>query len=210
MSIEKKTGIHGTSPIDCRRVSQELYKKDRTLWEKLPRLVQGDYNSVSLYEQAIDAYSARFENLPFINDIVKNAVLPDSFGLKNGKSPDSLLMLSLYAVADVGNGQKVVKLLVEEMNDPGSETTKKRSYQLRNIEKAFAASVRVQGKATSSAPSSVTNTANAVRTIGVLFSNVKQKDRPVYSNTSDTSISGPISGRTSKKSMRCSRAYRWA
>ena len=53
-------------------------------------------------------------------------------------------------------------LLVEEMNDPGSETTKKRSYQLRNIEKAFAASVRVQGKATSSAPSSVTNTANAI------------------------------------------------
>ena len=61
MSIEKKTGIHGTSPIDCRLVSQELYKKDRTLWEKLPRLVQGNYNSVSLYEQAIDAYSARFD-----------------------------------------------------------------------------------------------------------------------------------------------------
>lgn len=59
-------------------------------------------------------------NLPFIYDIVKNAVLLDSFGLKNGKSPDSLLMLSLYAVADVGNGQEVVKLLVEEMNDPGS------------------------------------------------------------------------------------------
>ena len=35
MSIEKKTGIHGTSPIDCRRVSQELYKTDRTLWEKI-------------------------------------------------------------------------------------------------------------------------------------------------------------------------------
>lgn len=67
-------------------------------------------------------------------------------------------MHSLYAVADVGNGQEVVKLLVEEMNDPGSETTKKRSYQLWNIEKAFAASVRVQVKATSS----VTNTANAI------------------------------------------------
>lgn len=35
MSIEKKTGIHGTSPIDCRLVSQELYKTDRTLWEKI-------------------------------------------------------------------------------------------------------------------------------------------------------------------------------
>lgn len=101
-------------------------------------------------------------NLPFINDIVKNAVLLDSFGLKNVKSPDSLLMHSLYAVADIGNGQEVVKLLVEEMNDPGSGTTKRRSYQLQNIEKAFAASVRVQGKATSSAPSSVTNTANAI------------------------------------------------
>lgn len=163
MSIEKKTGIHGTSPIDCRRVSQELYKKDRTLWEKLPRLVQGNYNSESLYEQAIDAYSARFdESAVYINDIVKNAVLLDSFGLKNGKSPDSLLMHSLYAVADIGNGQEVVKLLVEEMNAPGSGTTKKRFYQPQNIEKAFAASVRVQGKATSSAPSSVTNTANAI------------------------------------------------
>ena len=149
-------------------------------------------------------------NLPFINDVVKNAVLLDSFGLKNGKSPNSLLMHSLYAVADIGNGQEVVKLLVEEMNAPGSGTTKKRFYQPQNIEKAFAASVRVQGKSTSSAPSSVTNTANAIRTIAVLFSNVKQKDRPVYSNTSDASISGPISGRTSKKSMRCSRAYRWA
>lgn len=118
--------------------------------------------SVSLYEQAIDAYSARFENLPFINDIVKNAVLLDSFGLKNEKSPNSLLMHSLYAVADIGNGQEVVKLLVEEMNDPGSGTTKRRSYQPQSIEKAFAASVRVQGKATSSAPSSVTNTANAI------------------------------------------------
>lgn len=67
-------------------------------------------------------------------------------------------MHSLYAVVDIGNGQEVVKLLVEEMNDSCSETTKKRSYQLRNIEKAFAASVRVQGKATSS----VTNTANAI------------------------------------------------
>ena len=125
MSIEKKTGIHGTSPIDCRLVSQELYKTDRTLWEKLPRLVQGNYNSVSLYEQAIDTYSARFENLPFINDIVKNAVLLDSFGLKNGKSPDSLLMHSLYAVADVGNGQEVVKLLVEEMNAPRQRNNEK-------------------------------------------------------------------------------------
>ena len=125
MSIEKKTGIHGTSPIDCRLVSQELYKTDRTLWEKLPRLVQGNYNSVSLYEQAIDTYSARFENLPFINDIVKNAVLLDSFGLKNGKSPNSLLMHSLYAVADVGNGQEVVKLLVEEMNAPRQRNNEK-------------------------------------------------------------------------------------
>ena len=67
-------------------------------------------------------------NLPFINDIVKNAVLLDSFGLKNGKSPDSLLMLSLYAVADVGNGQEVVKLLVEEMNAPPAAEQRKRDF----------------------------------------------------------------------------------
>ena len=112
--------------------------------------------------------------LPYINDIVKKSVLLDSVGVGKGKtkSGNSLLMHSLYAVSDIGNGPEVLRLYVEEMNDPNSGDTKKRAYQLHNIEKAFAASVRVQGNA----PSSLTNTANAIRTVSDLFAAVKNMD----------------------------------
>lgn len=112
--------------------------------------------------------------LPVINDIVKKAILLDSYGqdVDKIKSPNSLLIHSLYAVADIGNGSEVLKLYVEEMNDPAAKNTKKRAYQLQNIEKAFNASVRVQGNA----PSSLTNTSNAIRTVADLFAAVKSMD----------------------------------
>lgn len=110
--------------------------------------------------------------LPYINDIVRKAVLLDSFGQGKTKSENSLLMHSLYAVSDIGNGPEILKLYVEEMNDPNSDNTIKRSYQLQNIEKAFAASGRVQGNA----PSSVTNTANTVRSVADLFVAVNRMD----------------------------------
>ncbi len=112
--------------------------------------------------------------LPYINDIVKKAILLDTWGFnqKDIKSENSLLMHSLYAVADIGNGPVILKLYVEEMNDPSRADTSKRAYQLQNIEKAFNASVRVQGKT----PSSLTNTKNAIRTVADLFSAVKQQD----------------------------------
>ena len=58
------------------------------------------------------------------------------------------------------------------MNTPGSDRTAKRAYQLQNIEKAFAASVRVQGLALSS----ITNTTNAISTVADLFDAVKRYD----------------------------------
>ena len=112
--------------------------------------------------------------LPYIEDIVKKAILLDTNGMRRGKakSQNSLLMHSLYAVADTGNGPEVLKLYVEEMNTPGSDRTAKRAYQLQNIEKAFAASVRVQGIALSS----ITNTTNAISTVADLFDAVKRYD----------------------------------
>ena len=119
--------------------------------------------------------------LPYINDIVRKAVLLDSYGIgvRKAKSDNSLLMHSMYAVADIGNGPEVLKLYVEEMNNPASDLTTKRSYQLQNIEKAFNASVRVQGQA----PSSLTSTLNAVKIVADLFAAVKRYDTAFAPNT---------------------------
>ena len=42
--------------------------------------------------------------LPYIRDIIRNAVLLDSYGINPTKSENSILMHSFYAVADIGNG----------------------------------------------------------------------------------------------------------
>ena len=110
--------------------------------------------------------------LPYINDIINKAVLLDSYGVSKGKSVNSLLMHSLYAVADVGNGPELLKLYVEEMNNPNQTNTAKRAYQLQNIEKASAVNGGVQGNT----PSSLAPTTNAIRTVADLFAAVKQKD----------------------------------
>jgi hypothetical protein len=81
-------------------------------------------------------------------------------------------MHSLYSVADIGNGTEVLKLYVEEMNDPAGSKTGKRAYNLQNIEKAFATRKRVQGKS----PSSSANVPNAIRTVADLHVAVKVYD----------------------------------
>ena len=89
--------------------------------------------------------------LPYINDIIKKAVLLDSYTMaeEKTKSANSLLMHSLYAVADIGSGPELIKLYVEEMNNPNSENTAKRAYQLQNIE---ISNPKVQGSSKSSSP----------------------------------------------------------
>lgn len=122
--------------------------------------------------------------LPYINDVVKKAVLLDSFGVGQGKtkSDNSLLMHSMYAVADIGNGPVLLKLFVEEMNNPNADGTTKRAYQLQNIEMQ---QLSAKGSSVSSSP--VTSTAT-IRTVADLFAAVKQKDADFNPN--------PVSGIT--------------
>ena len=110
--------------------------------------------------------------LPYIDEIIENAVLLDTEGVGDRKSDNSLLMHYLYAVADTGNGPEVLKLTVEEMYNPGKKDTDKRSYTLQNIEKAFVARGGVQGNSLS--PRS--NATNAVNTVADLFAHVKKMD----------------------------------
>ncbi len=80
---------------------------------------------------------AAVEYLKYLEDIVRKAVLLDSTVIpaEKAKSQNSLLMHSMYALADAGHGQEILKLYVEEMVDPNSGNTSKRAYQLQNIEK---------------------------------------------------------------------------
>ena len=110
--------------------------------------------------------------MAYMDDIVKKAILLDSNGIAQGKkkSENSLLMHSLYTVADIGNGPELLKLYVEEMNTPNAEHTTKRAYKLLNIEKQ-------QTKATGSGflPSPVQSTA-AIKNIADLWDAVKRCD----------------------------------
>ena len=119
------------------------------------------------YNVAAKAY------LPYINSIVENAVLLDSFGIdpRKPKSHNSLLMHSLYAVADIGNGLAIIKLYVEEMNNPNTENTGKRAYQLQNVEK-----YQLQNGSSQKNASSRSSTTGNIRTVADLFAAVKQKD----------------------------------
>ncbi len=115
---------------------------------------------------------AAMQYLPYINDIVKKAVLLDSYTMGDkAKSGNSLLMHSLYAVADIGKGAEVLKLYVEEMNDPNRAGTAKRAYQLQNIENQ-----QLSAKGSGNALAQSVSTAD-VKTIADLFKIVKVKDK---------------------------------
>ena len=75
-------------------------------------------------------------------------------------------------VADIGKGPELLKLYVEELNDPNIDGTAKRAYQLQNIEKASALSGGVQGQA----PSSLALKTNAIQTVADLYAAVKSHD----------------------------------
>lgn len=111
--------------------------------------------------------------IPYINDIIKKAVLLDSYGVAVGKakSGNSLLMHSMYAVADIGKGPELIKLYVEEMRDVNSVHTTKRAYQLQNIEHQ-----QPSAKGSSERFSPVISTAD-IETISDLYAAVKQRDK---------------------------------
>ncbi len=110
--------------------------------------------------------------MPYINDIVEKSILLDSCGIGKPKSINSLLMHSFYCVADIGYGPELLKLYVEEMNNPNSKNTGKRAYQLQNIERASVVNGGVQGDT----PISLANTTNAIATVADLVKVVKLKD----------------------------------
>ena len=76
-------------------------------------------------------------HLDYINSIVENAILFDSYTIPNtnAKSNNSMMMHSLYAISNIGNENELVKLYVEELNNINSNGTIKRAYQLQNINK---------------------------------------------------------------------------
>ena len=108
--------------------------------------------------------------LSIIEDVIKNAILLDTFVIDKAKSVNSLFMHSFYTVADIGDGVELLKLYVEEMNNPNTNDTSKRAYQLQNIEKQ---QLKVQG---SPMVSPIIQTA-VVNTVSDLFSLVKHHDK---------------------------------
>lgn len=123
----------------------------------------------------VDSYNiAARKYLPYIRDIVEKAILLDTHGMdpQKIKSENSLLMHSLYAIADIGKGPEVLKLYVEEMNNPNRSGTDKRAYQLQNIEKYRPAARGSQNNASpiSAAPTGIGYT------VSDLAQYVKSKD----------------------------------
>lgn len=106
------------------------------------------FNETKVHERPQNQHAISY--LPYIEDIIKKAVMLDSSGIRRKKSINSLLMHSLYGVVDVGNGPELVKLFVEEMNNANTDNTSKRAWQLQSIEKRQL-SVKGSGKALASA-----------------------------------------------------------
>lgn len=80
-------------------------------------------------------------------------------------------MHSLYSIADIGNGPELLKMYIEEMNNPRSIATSKRSYQLQNIEK-----YQMSGQSSPTWTSSLVPSTGTVKTVADLFAVVKRKD----------------------------------
>lgn len=93
------------------------------------------FNETKAHNQNFNVYARPY--LDYINGIVENAVLLDSYTIsgEKSKSANSAMMHSLYAIADMGSGSDLVKLYVEELNDVNKDGTIKRAYQLQNIMK---------------------------------------------------------------------------
>ena len=117
--------------------------------------------------------------LDYIEGIVQSAILLDSYTIpaEHTKSPNSVMMHSMYAVVDAGNGHELVKLYVEELNDVNSDGTISRAYQLQNITNQ---QLSAKGSRNNSLAQS-TSTAD-IDTVADLFSVVKQKDADFQPN----------------------------
>lgn len=158
-----------TTPVQVaneRGDARGVQRNEDTGWDvQVSRIV---FNETKTHRSTVSQRA--IEYLPYINDIVKKAILLDSYTQGKTKSANSLMMHSLYAVSDRGNGPELVKLYVEEMNDPNRLGTAKRAYQLQNIESR---QLGVEGSGKSL--SLITQTAD-IKTVSDLFAAVKSKD----------------------------------
>ena len=127
------------------------------------------FNETKVHQATKNRYAVKY--LDYINSIVENAVLLDSYVIDKPKSHNSAMMHSLYALVNDSAGEELVKLYVEELNDVNENGTINRAYQLHDIIKIPTASVRVQNNL-----SSLTNTASTSYTVTDLFNFVKQND----------------------------------
>ncbi|MBR2743409.1 MAG: ParB N-terminal domain-containing protein [Clostridia bacterium] len=149
-------------------------KNDDTGWDiNVSRQV---FNETNTHNNTISKKARPY--LSYINDIVKKAILLDTYTIpkEERKSPNSLLMHSFYAVADIGNGSEIVKLYVEEMNDVNQDITAKRAYKLLNIE---ISSSKVEGSQKNVSP--INRTAD-IKTVADLFNAVKSRDKSFKPN----------------------------
>lgn len=144
-----------------------LVKNNDTSWDI--NVSAQVFNENNIHKNKISREAKPY--MPYIQDIIKKSVLLDSWGMGDLKSENSLLMHSLYAVADIGNGPELLKLYVEEMSDPNNIKTSKRAYKLNNIESQ---QLSVVGSHKSAIP--ITSTVG-IKTISDLFAVVKQKDK---------------------------------
>ena len=110
----------------------------------------------------------------YLNDIVEKAVLLDSSTIGKTKSQNSLLMHSLYAIADIGNKPVLLRLYVEEMYNPNESKTSKRAYKLNYIEQQQPS---VGGSSNNVTLASSQATAANVHTVSDLFALVKRCDK---------------------------------
>lgn len=158
--------------ISSKKGTSDVAKNNDTGWDiQISRKV---VNETTRHESWSSREAQKY--LPYIKDIVENAVLLDSYGFGEVNSVTSLLMHSFYAVVDDGSGPVVLKLYADEFYDSKQDDTRKRAYKLRAIEKIAAASVGVPERAKSTHLSTLANTATMVKTVADLASYVKRHD----------------------------------
>ncbi len=147
-------------------VTRGLHKNADTGWDI--NIGKDVFNETHVHQSK--GSKAAVPYLDYLDSIVENAVLLDSRAPKKIKSENTLLMHSMYAVADMGKGPELLKLTVEEMNDPNRSGTTKRAYKLLNIEK-HQAGVKGSGN-----PPSLSAQPGAIDNVADLFAAVKSKD----------------------------------
>ena len=71
--------------------------------------------------------------LPYIDGIIENAVLLNS-EISDNENENSIMFHSFYSVVNDGDNKAIIKLIVEEMKNPG-KSIERRAYKLVDIEK---------------------------------------------------------------------------